>query len=146
MRRIISIVLLLLLSAHMLSSSVWSQSTNRTRRRTRPSQRVVSNKKPTVKELASVESNCSKGVLNGVALHVGIPSYPLQARRNHVSGKVKVKIYINEKGDVYYALAEQGPVLLRRSAVEAAYHVSFAPFKSDEKPIKCSGFLVYTFN
>ena len=146
MRRIIFAVLLLLFSAHMLSISVWSQSTNRTRRKTRPSQRVVSNKKPTVEELASVDSNCSKGVLNDVALHLGFPSYPLQARRKHVSGKVKVKIYINEQGDVYYAVAEEGPVLLRPVAVEAASRGTFAPFKLEGKPIKCSGFLVYTFN
>jgi outer membrane biosynthesis protein TonB len=102
-------------------------------------------RKPTSKQLALVESSCSKGNLNQVALRMGLGHYPPKARRKHVGGKVTVKVFINESGDVYYAVPIDGPKLLRASAASAASWSKFAPFEANGVPVKCAGLLVYNF-
>jgi outer membrane biosynthesis protein TonB len=76
---------------------------------------------------------------------MGIGNYPQKARRKHIGGKVTVKVYINESGDVYYALPIDGPKLLRASAANAASWSRFAPFEANGLPVKCAGLLVYNF-
>ena len=36
--------------------------------------------------------------------------------------------------------------ILRKRALESACAAKFKPFTQDDKPIKCAGHLVYTFN
>lgn len=108
-------------------------------------QSVSRSRKPTSKQLALVESSCSKGNLNRVALRMGIAAYPPNARQKHVSGKVTVKVYINERGDVYYAVPIDGPKLLRAPAASAASWSRFVPFEANNVPVKCTGLLVYNF-
>ena len=74
---------------------------------------------------------------------MGLAAYPRKAR--HVGGKVTVKVYINESGDVYHAVPIDGPKLLRASAASAASWSRFAPFEVNGVPVKCAGFLVYTY-
>jgi outer membrane biosynthesis protein TonB len=108
-------------------------------------QSVSRGRKPTGKQLALVEHSCSKGNLNQVALRMGLGHYPPKARRRHVGGKVTVKVYINESGDVYHAVPIDGPKLLRASAANAASSSRFAPFEANGVPVKCAGVLVYNF-
>jgi hypothetical protein len=102
-------------------------------------------KRPTKQHLALIESNCTEGVLNKVALHIGIAAYPPKARQKHVGGKVTVKVYINEGGDVYYTVPIDGPKLLRAAAASAASSSKFVPFEIGNRPVKCAGLLVYNF-
>jgi hypothetical protein len=108
-------------------------------------QSVSRGRKPTRKQLALVESSCSKGNLNQVALRVGLANYPANSRRKHVGGKVTVKVYINESGDVYYAVPIDGPKLFRASAASAASWSRFVPFEANGVPVKCAGLLVYNY-
>lgn len=108
-------------------------------------QSISRGRKPTSKQLALVESSCSKGNLNQVALRMGLANYPPKARRKQVGGKVTVKVYINESGDVYYAVPIDGPKLLRASAASAASWSRFVPFEANGVPVKCAGLLVYNF-
>jgi hypothetical protein len=105
----------------------------------------VLRRKPTSKQLALVESSCSKGILNQVALHIGLAAYPPKARKKHVEGKVTVKVYINESGNVYHAVPIDGPTLLRASAASAASWSRFVPFETNSVPVKCAGLLVYNY-
>jgi outer membrane biosynthesis protein TonB len=106
-------------------------------------QSVSRGRKPTRKQLALVESSCSKGNLNQVASRIGLGAYPPKAR--HIGGKVTVKVYINESGNVYHVVPIDGPKLLRASAASAASWSRFAPFEVNGVPVKCAGLLVYTF-
>ena len=76
---------------------------------------------------------------------MGLPAYPPKARQRHVGGKVTVKVYINESGNVYYAIPIDGPKLLRESAVRAASWSRFVPFETNNVPCKCAGLLLYNF-
>ena len=106
-------------------------------------QSVSRGRKPTRKQLALVESSCSKGNLNQVASRMGLAAYPPKAR--HVGGKVTVKVYINESGNVYHAVPIDGPKLLRASAASAASWSKFVPFEANGVPVKCAGLLVYNY-
>lgn len=72
--------------------------------------------KPSRAQLASVESGCSKGVLNSVALKLPLLAYPRQAARQGISGNVTIKVFVNETG------------------------------ARNDQPIKCTGLLLYKFN
>jgi outer membrane biosynthesis protein TonB len=132
MKRIILTVPFMFLVAAFFASTYAAQSVSRGR-------------KPSSKQLALVESSCSKGNLNQVALRMGIGNYPAKAWRRHVGGKVTVKVYINESGDVYHAVPIDGPKLLRASAARAASWSRFVPFEANGLPVKCAGLLVYNF-
>ena len=97
-------------------------------------------------QLAAVESACFKGELNSVALKLPLIAYPREASRRGIGGKVTIKVFVNETGDVYYASVVDGSQLLRKRALESARAAKFRPFTQDDKPIKCAGHLVYTFN
>jgi TonB family protein len=97
-------------------------------------------------QLAAVESRCFRGNLNALAVRMPILSYPREARRRGIGGIVTIKIFVNEKGAVYYASVVEGHRLLRQTALRAARAAHFAPFMQDDRPVKCAGQLVYTFN
>jgi hypothetical protein len=64
-------------------------------------------------DLERVESDCYKGDLDSIALEIPLVAYPREARRKKVSGKVAVKVFENESGDVYHAVAVDGPASLK---------------------------------
>lgn len=98
------------------------------------------------RDLETVEAACYKEKLNNLALTLPLLTYPPEAARKKIGGKVTVKVFIDEHGEVYYALPVDGPSLLRKAALRSARKATFAPFTKDDSPIKCSGNLVYTFN
>lgn len=73
------------------------------------------------------------------------PVYPDEARKQQITGTVKVSIEIGEDGHVISAKATGGPAALRGAAVEAAYKARFQPTKVKGKPAKVSGALAYNF-
>jgi TonB family protein len=102
----------------------------------------------------SNEPGASKGVakpvelgeLNKKALTLPKPQYPEEARRLRVSGKVTVRIVVDENGKVISATSSDGPVPLRPAAEEAARLATFEPLVQDGVTVKVSGFLTYQFN
>lgn len=85
------------------------------------------------------------GDLNAKALSMPKPKYPAEARRLHVSGRVKVQVVVDENGQVLSAKATDGPPPLRAAAEQAAQLATFAPVIQDGITVKVSGFLTYEF-
>ena len=95
------------------------------------------------KDLKPVES----GVINGKALSLPKPAYPVEARQARANGAVKVKVKINEQGNIVYACGAFNGVhnaLIEASEV-AAYSAKFSPTLLKGKPVKVSGIIVYNF-
>jgi TonB family protein len=85
--------------------------------------------------------------LNGQALSLPKPEYPIYARERRVGDIVVVQVNIDETGkvtaakDICGSLPEFG-----KSAVASALKAKFAPRISDGVPVKVTGELVYTFS
>ena len=73
------------------------------------------------------------------------PAYPDEAKKEHASGQVQVKVLIDETGKVISAEAVFGPESLRKAAVEAARRARFSPARVDGVPAKLSGIITYDF-
>jgi TonB family protein len=87
----------------------------------------------------------SGGVLNSKAIELPEPEYPEEARRQHAIGRVIVSVIVDETGKVISAEVEDGQILFRRAALEAARKAKFKPTLVDGQPVKVSGVLQYKF-
>jgi TonB family protein len=85
------------------------------------------------------------GVLNARASSLPKAKYPEEARRLRVSGKVTVRVIVDETGKVISALATDGPIPLRPAAVDAAKLATFEPTVQDGVTVKIAGVLVFEF-
>jgi hypothetical protein len=85
------------------------------------------------------------GVLNGKAIKLPQPGYPLAARDAHASGAVIVVVTIDETGNVIAARAVSGAPLLRAVSEEVARKARFTPTTLCGKPVKVNGSIVYNF-
>ena len=85
------------------------------------------------------------GELNSKATSLPKPVYPQEARRLTVSGKVTVRVVVDENGKVISAKATDGPVPLREAAEAAARQATFAPTVKDGVTVKVAGTLTYDF-
>jgi TonB family protein len=85
------------------------------------------------------------GVLNSKAIELPDPEYPEEARRAHAGGRVIVSVIVDETGKVISAEVEDGPILFRRVALEAARKARFKPMLVDGRPVRVSGILQYRF-
>ena len=87
----------------------------------------------------------SGGVLNGKALSLPPPAYPMAARNAGVSGTVVVEVMIDERGKVTQARALSGHPLLQQAAVNAARLARFTPTLLDGQPVAITGTINYAF-
>ena len=85
------------------------------------------------------------GVLNSKATSLPKPVYPQEARRLKVSGRVTVRVVVDENGKVISAKATDGPLPLREAAEAAAREATFAPTTKDGITVKLAGTLTYDF-
>ena len=85
------------------------------------------------------------GVLNSKATSLPKPVYPGEARRLKVSGRVTVRVVVDENGKVISAKATDGPQQLREAAEAAARQAMFAPTTKDGITVKVAGTLTYDF-
>ena len=85
------------------------------------------------------------GQLNAKALTLPKAKYPEEARRLRASGKVNVRVVVDENGKVISAKATDGPPSLRAAAEEAARLATFAPTVQDGITVKVTGLLTYEF-
>ena len=85
------------------------------------------------------------GVLNGRALELPKPAYPIIARAAHASGAVLVQVLIDEEGNVVSAHAIEGHPLLQGAAVAAARQARFSPTLLEGEPVRVTGVIQYNF-
>ena len=83
--------------------------------------------------------------MNSKALSLPKPVYPEEAKRLRASGRVTVRVVVDENGKVISAQAIDGPLPLRESAEAAARKATFAPTEKDGITVKVSGTLTYDF-
>ncbi|MDT5124016.1 MAG: periplasmic protein TonB [Acidobacteriota bacterium] len=88
----------------------------------------------------------SGGVLNGKAVSLPKPVYPLSAKNARAAGLVTVEVVIDETGKVISAKAVGGNTLLRQAAVQAAQGARFSPTLLSGQPVKISGQINYNFS
>lgn len=85
------------------------------------------------------------GVVNGKALSLPAPPYPLIAKAAQAKGTVVVQVVIDEEGNVLAARAVSGHPLLQAVAVNAARRAAFSPTKLSGLPVKVTGVITYNF-
>jgi protein TonB len=84
-------------------------------------------------------------VLNGKALTLALPTYPVEAREQKAGGGVNVQVTIDEQGNIISAKAVSGDPLLRAASEEAARNSKFAPTTLKGVPVKVTGVIYYNF-
>lgn len=87
----------------------------------------------------------SGGVLNGKALSLPKPAYPMEARAERAGGAVTVQVTIDEEGNVISANAASGHPLLHEASEQAARRAKFSPTLVEGNPVKVTGVIVYNF-
>ena len=85
------------------------------------------------------------GVLNSKAISLPKPVFPEEAKRVKVSGRVTVRVVVDENGKVISAKATDGPLPLREAAEAAARQATFAPTTKDGITVKVAGVITYDF-
>ena len=106
-----------------------------------------------VTEIGETEETPGKGVakplevgaLNSKATSLPKPVYPEEARRIRSSGRVTVRVVVDETGKVISAQAIDGPPPLREAAEAAARQARFEPTIKDGITVKITGTLTYDF-
>jgi TonB family protein len=100
---------------------------------------------PTAVPSKGVAKPVESGVLNARASTLAKAKYPEEARRLRVSGKVTVRVVVDETGKVISAVATDGPIPLRAAAMDAARLTTFEPTVQDGVTVKIAGVLVFEF-
>lgn len=93
----------------------------------------------------SVAKPVELGVLNSKAVDLPKPQYSEEAKRIRASGKVTVRVVVDENGKVVSAMAVDGPLPLREAAEEAARKAVFKPTIQGGITVKVSGVITYDF-
>jgi TonB family protein len=86
------------------------------------------------------------GVLNGKAINLAQPPYPVAARSKHLSGTVFIAVLIDEEGKVVNAKPICGGYSeFNAVGVEAARASKFRPVKLNDQAVQVTGMIVYRF-
>lgn len=88
------------------------------------------------------------GVLNGKALKLAQPAYPMMARQDRASAVVRVQVVIDETGHVISAQAinaDKTHRALVAAAEDAARRSVFTPTYLSGAAVKVSGVIIYNF-
>jgi TonB family protein len=105
---------------------------------------IGENEEPTAAP-SGVAKPIEGGVLNSKAISLPKPVYPEEAKRIRASGRVTVRVVVDENGKVISAQATDGPLPLREAAEAAARQATFAPTTQDGITVKVGGTLTYDF-
>ncbi len=100
---------------------------------------------PWSRHLPENMSPVNAGILNGQATELLPAPYPNEARKSRASGRVTVRVLVDEQGKVISAEAIEGPDVLREAATKAAWQARFNQTRLMGQSIKVSGLLVYAF-
>jgi hypothetical protein len=83
------------------------------------------------------------GVLNSKALSMPAPKLSEDAKKLKLTGKITVRVIVDESGKVVSAIAMNGPAGLREAAEAAARQATFAPTTQDGIVVRVTGDLIY---
>lgn len=106
---------------------------------------AVSSNRPDSKDSKEPFAKVSGGILNGKAISLPKPVYPADAKAAGASGEVRVRIVVDESGNVIWAKMITGHELLQAVSEAAASKAKFAPLIIQDKPARVYGFLIYNF-
>jgi TonB family protein len=107
-------------------------------------QKIRENTQP---KKTSTDNSINGGVINGKALSLPAPIYPLSARQKGIRGQVMIKVLINEDGEVVSAKAIcGGDSDLQEVSKDAAMKAKFRPTTLNGELVKVSGIITYIFN
>lgn len=86
-------------------------------------------------------------IINGEAISLPKPQYPVEARRTGSGGVFNIKVEINEEGKVTSAksICSGGNKYLNKASEEAALRAKFQPTTVNGKPVKVTGIVVYRY-
>lgn len=87
----------------------------------------------------------SSGVMAGLMIRHVDPVYPAEAKKNHISGNVLLKILINKEGHVADAVILKGDSMLAGAAVDAVKQWRFQHYLLDGEPIEVETTAVVSF-
>lgn len=102
-------------------------------------------KTKTAEKKKQTEKIISAGVVNGKAIYLEKPIYPIVARNMKIYGTVKVSVLIDEQGNVLEAKVVSGNPSLIGNTISAAYNSKFEPITLSGNPVKVRGFIHYIF-
>ncbi len=89
----------------------------------------------------------NSGVINGKAISLPVPDYPLSAKMRGSGGKYTVKVLIEESGNVISAKAMcAGDRDLKTASEDAAMKAKFRPTMLEGVLVKVSGVITYIYN
>jgi TonB family protein len=94
---------------------------------------------------AGIAKPVEMGELNAKAVTLPKAVYSEEAKRLKVSGRVNVRVVVDETGKVISALAMNGPAPLRESAETAARGAVFSPAVVDGITVRITGILTFDF-
>ena len=100
---------------------------------------------PTPQSNTNTNSAINVGQINGRATRLLTPKYTRAARNVRASGRVIVRVLVDENGNVASARATSGHPLLRKSAETAALRSKFRPVIRNGRRVKSIGTVVYRF-
>ncbi len=110
-----------------------------------PSPKPTATPKKTPTPSTNTNKPVNVGQINGRAVRLPSPQYTSAARAARASGRVTVRVLVDEKGNVVSATATSGHPLLRRSAVQAARRSKFRPVSRNGRPVRATGTIAYNF-
>ncbi|MEA2206770.1 MAG: hypothetical protein QOE77_3546 [Blastocatellia bacterium] len=85
------------------------------------------------------------GVLNGRAVNLVVPPYPPEAKTSRTTGRVTVRVLIDQHGRVIRACAIDGPSVFVSVAESAALSSTFTPTLLSGQQVNVSGIIIYNF-
>lgn len=85
------------------------------------------------------------GALDSKAVSMPKAVLSEEAKRLKLSGRIVVKVLVDENGKVVSAVAQNGPAALREAAETAAREATFAPMTQGGITVRVSGTLTYDF-
>jgi Ca-activated chloride channel family protein len=98
------------------------------------------------KQEAAKKGPVSGGVLNGKALNLPRPNYPMMAKASGITGTVVIEVTIDERGNVSDVRVLSGHPMLQQAALAAARQAKFSPTILSGAPVRVKGTINYTFN
>jgi TonB family protein len=77
----------------------------------------------------------SQGVTGGRLTRKVDPTYPVEARSQHIEGAVKLDALVGEDGNVHEVMITSGPPLLAKAAAQAVKQWHYQPFQLNGRPV-----------
>ena len=116
-----------------------------TAQKAQESKQPSSSSQPPADDKQAPTAPVSGGVLNGKAISLPKPVYPLAAKCVGAGGTVIVEVTLDESGKVISARALSGHTLLQAPCVAAARQARFSPTLISGRAVKVLGTITYNF-